>query len=88
MASQTPAPVSGFACPPKFEPIEISCKRADYAFGSIRPTGCLIKRWLEAGVLESGNDPGIGVVLDPVDQLHGLRRTLLQLRYAIGDVAP
>lgn len=29
------------------------------------------------------NNAGVGVVLDLVDQLHGLRRTLLELRYAM-----
>jgi chaperone modulatory protein CbpM len=29
------------------------------------------------------NDAGVGLVLDLVDQLHGLRRTLSELRYAI-----
>jgi chaperone modulatory protein CbpM len=31
------------------------------------------------------NDAGVGVVLDLVDQLHGLRRTLLELRYVMRD---
>ena len=29
------------------------------------------------------NEAGVGVVLDLVDQLHGLRKTLLELRYVI-----
>ena len=33
------------------------------------------------------NDAGVGVVLDLVDQLHGLRRTLLELRYAMRDTS-
>jgi chaperone modulatory protein CbpM len=31
------------------------------------------------------NDAGVGVVLDLVDQLHGLRRTLSELRCALRD---
>ncbi len=33
------------------------------------------------------NDAGVGVVLDLVDQLHGLRRTLSELRYALRDTS-
>jgi chaperone modulatory protein CbpM len=33
------------------------------------------------------NDAGVGVVLDLVDQLHGLRRTLSELRYALRDAS-
>ena len=33
------------------------------------------------------NDAGVGVVLDLIDQLHGLRRTLSELRYTIRDTS-
>lgn len=33
------------------------------------------------------NDAGIGVILDLVDQLHGMRRTLGALRHAAGSKA-
>jgi chaperone modulatory protein CbpM len=33
------------------------------------------------------NDVGVGLVLDLVDQLHGMRRTLLELRHAIRETS-